>query len=122
MKKIDITNISDIRNQLNRYRKGKKFDIRQFNQAARLAWLGKLVMQPLDPEDETCRSFLVYADYPDALATDILDTDEEVIGQMHIVDAEQSEALIKIMRMGMEERAKLYDDLSRSDFYFRYFS
>ncbi|MBS3800069.1 MAG: hypothetical protein KGY40_03665, partial [Thioalkalivibrio sp.] len=40
---------------------------------------------------------------------------------MHIVDGEQAEALIQVLRSGVEERAKLYEDLSRSDFYFRYF-
>ena len=50
MKSIKVTNLGEIRNELNKYKKGKKFDIHQFNQIARLAWLGKIVMQPLDPE------------------------------------------------------------------------
>ncbi|TVQ69915.1 MAG: hypothetical protein EA372_11315 [Chromatiaceae bacterium] len=122
MKKIDITNVSDLRNQLNRYRQGKKFDIHQFNQVARLAWLGKVLMQPLDPEDETCKSFLIYVEHPDELVAHCLSPDEDLVGQMHIVDGQQAQALIQILKLGVEERAKLYDDLSRSDFYFRYFS
>ncbi|MCG5517273.1 MULTISPECIES: hypothetical protein [Ectothiorhodospira] len=122
MKKIDITNVSDLRNQLNRYRRGKKFDIHQFNQVARLAWLGKVLMQPLDPEDETCTAFLVYVEHPDELVAHCLSPDEDLVGQMHIVDGQQAQALIQILKLGVEERAKLYDDLSRSDFYFRYFS
>jgi hypothetical protein len=121
MKSLKISNLGEIRNELNKYKKGKKFDIHQFNQVARLAWLGKLVMQPLDPEDKECASFLVYADHPDELAAHFLDLDQDLVGQMHIVDGEQGAALIKILRMGVEERAKLYQDLSRSDFYFRHF-
>jgi hypothetical protein len=46
MKSLKISNLGEIRNELNKYKKGKKFDIHQFNQVARLAWLGKLVIQP----------------------------------------------------------------------------
>jgi len=116
-----ITNIGNIRNELNKYKKGKKFDIHQFNQIARLAWMGKVVMQPLDPQDAECKSFLVYVQEPDELAAHFLNTDQELTGAMHIVDGEQAEALIQVLRGGVEERAKLYKDLSRSDFYFRYF-
>jgi hypothetical protein len=121
MKSLKITNIGEIRNELNKYRKGRKFDIHQFNQIARLAWLGRVVMQPLDPQDADCKSFLVYVQEPDELAAHFLDTDQELTGAMHIVDGEQAEALIQVLRGGVEERAKLYEDLSRSDFYFRYF-
>jgi hypothetical protein len=121
MKASRITNISDIRNELNRYRRGRKFDIHQFNQVARLAWLGRVVMQPLDPEDAECKSFLLFVQEPDELAAHFLDTDRELAGAMHIVDGEQAEALIQVLRSGVEERARLYEDLSRSDFYFRYF-
>jgi len=121
MKSIKVTNLGEIRNELNKYKKGKKFDIHQFNQIARLAWLGKIVMQPLDPEDPETKSYLLYADYPDALAEHILDTDQELIGQMHIVDAQQGDALAGILRAGVEERAKMYQELRRNDFYFRHF-
>lgn len=116
-----ITNIGNIRNELNKYKKGKKFDIHQFNQIARLAWLGRVVMQPLDPQDAECKSFLIFVQEPDELAAHFLNTDQELMGAMHIVDGEQAEALIQVLRGGVEERAKLYEDLSRSDFYFRYF-
>ncbi len=121
MKSTKITNIGEIRNELNKYRRGRKFDIHQFNQIARLAWLGRVVMQPLDPQDAECKSFLAFIQEPDELAAHFLDTDQELMGAMHIVDGEQAEALIKVLRSGVEERAKLYEDLSRSDFYFRYF-
>lgn len=121
MKSLKITNIGEIRNELNKYKKGRKFDIHQFNQIARLAWLGRVVMQPLDPQDAECKSFLVFVQEPDELAAHFLNTDQELMGAMHIVDGEQAEALIQVLRGGVEERAKLYEDLSRSDFYFRYF-
>ncbi|MFO8002613.1 hypothetical protein [Thioalkalivibrio sp.] len=121
MKSLKVTNIGEIRNELNKYKRGKKFDIHQFNQVARLAWLGRVVMQPLDPEDPECKSFLIFIQEPDELPAHFLDTDQDLMGAMHIVDGEQAEALIQVLRSGVEERAKLYEDLSRSDFYFRYF-
>lgn len=121
MKSPKITNISEIRNELNRYKRGKKFDIHQFNQVARLAWLGRVVMQPLDPEDPQCGSCLLFVQEPEELAAHFLDTDQELLGAMHIVDGEQAKALIQVLRSGVEERAKLFEDLSRSDFYFRHF-
>ena len=121
MKSMKIANIGEIRNELNKYKKGKKLDIHQFNQVARLAWLGKIVMQPLDLEDPDCKSFLVYIQEPEELAAHFLDTDQELTGGIQIIDGEQAMAMVEIMRSGVEERAKLYEDLSRSDFYFRYF-
>ncbi|MGM0552811.1 MAG: hypothetical protein ACQETK_03225 [Pseudomonadota bacterium] len=121
MKSMKIANIGEIRNELNKYKKGKKLDIHQFNQVARLAWLGKVVMQPLDPQDAECKAFLVYIEEPEELAAHFLDTDQELTGAMHIVDGEQAGALVEVLRSGVEERARLYQDLSRSDFYFRYF-
>jgi len=121
MSSLKITNIGEIRNELKKYKRGKKFDIHQFNQVARLAWLGRVVMQPLDPEDPECKSFLMFIQEPDELPAHFLDTDQDLMGAMHIVDGEQAEALIQVLRSGVEERAKLYEDLSRSDFYFRYF-
>jgi len=121
MKSLKVTNIGEIRNELNKYKRGKKFDIHQFNQVARLAWLGRVLMQPLDQEDPECKSFLMFVQEPDELPAHFLDTDQDLMGAMHIVDGEQAEALIQVLRSGVEERAKLYEDLSRSDFYFRYF-
>lgn len=121
MKSSKVANLGEIRNELNKYKKGKKLDIHQFNQVARLAWLGKIVMQPLDLEDPDCKAFLVYIQEPEELAAHFLDTDQELTGGIHIIDGEQAMAMVEIMRTGVEERAKLYEDLSRSDFYFRYF-
>lgn len=121
MKSLKVTNVGNIRNELNKYRHGKKLDIHQFNQIARLAWLGRVLIQPLDPQDPETRACLVYVQEADELASHFLNTDQDLLGAMHIVDGEQSEALIQVLRGGVEERAKLYEDLSRSDFYFRHF-
>lgn len=121
MKSIKVTNLGEIRNELNKYKRGKKFDIHQFNQVARLAWLGKIVMHPLDREDAECKSFLMYCDFPEEFQNHFLDVDQDIVGQMHIVDGEQAEALTKILRLGMEERAALYQSLSQRDFYFDQF-
>lgn len=121
MKSIKVTNLGEIRNELNKYKKGKKFDIHQFNQIARLAWLGKVVLHPLDPMDAECLAYLLFVDYPDHMAGHFIDIDQELLGQMHIVDGVQGDALAEVVRLGVEERSKLYQDLSRSDFYFRHF-
>ena len=126
MKSIKVTDVGSLKNELNKYRKGKKFDIHQFNQVARLAWLGKIVLQPLDPADSDVKSFLLYADYPEPLIERILNTDKEgsgadILGQMHIVDAEQGQALAKVMEQGFHERVALYQDLKQRDFYLDYF-
>lgn len=121
MKSIHLTDIGAIRNELNKYKKGKKFDINQFNQVARLAWLGKITLQPLDPLDPECKSYLLYVDYPDAFVAHFLDTDEELMGHIHIVDGEQGDALARILEQGVQDRAALYQDLRQRDFYFRCF-
>lgn len=121
MKSIHLTDIGAIRNELNKYKKGKKFDINQFNQVARLAWLGKITLQSLDPLDPECRSYLLYTDYPDAFAAHFLDTEEELMGHIHIVDGEQGDALARILEQGVQDRAALYQDLRQRDFYFRCF-
>ncbi len=121
MKSIKVTNLGEIRNELNKYKRGKKFDIHQFNQVARLAWLGKIVMHPLDREDAECKAFLLYCDFPDEFQNHFLDVDQDLVGQMHIVDGEQAEALAQILRQGIEERAQLYQGLRQRDFYFDQF-
>ncbi len=118
MKQIKLTDAGQIRNELNKYRKGRKLDIRQFNQAARLAWLGKAVMMPLEPEDPDTKSFLVYLDHPDALAAHFLNLDEDLVGHIFILDAEQAQYLVEIVEQGVRERAALLQDLDRREFYF----
>lgn len=121
MKSIHLTDIGAVRNELNKYKQGKKLDIHQFNQAARLAWLGKATLQPLDPADPECKSYLLYVDYPDALAAHFLDTDEDLAGRMHIIDGAQGDALAGILEQGVRARAALYQDLQGRDFYFHCF-
>ena len=126
MKSVKLTDVGDIKNELNKYRKGKKFDINQFNQVARLAWLGKLTIQPLDPMDEDTKSYLVHCDFPEPLAEKVMTFDTEgsgmdILGAIHIVDSEQGEALIRIMEEGFQERVAFYQALNERDFYFSKF-
>ncbi len=126
MKSVKLTDVGEIKNQLNKYRKGKKFDINQFNQVARLAWLGKLVIQPLDPLDDDTNAFLVHCEFPEPLAERVMVFDKDgsgmdILGAMHIVDGEQGEALIRIMEEGFQERVRFYQELDQRDFYFSKF-
>ena len=127
MKEIKVTDLSQIKNELAKYKKGKKLDIRHFNQVARLAWLGRVVLCPLDPEDPQCRAFLLHLQPPDELAAQILTLDEDLNGQpflsqIHILDGEQGEHLAQIFREGMEYRVRALQELERRDFYFdKYF-
>jgi hypothetical protein len=121
MKQIKVTDVSHLKNELNKYKKGKKLDIRQFNQAARVAWLGKLVMKPLDLEDPETKSYLVYVDYPDGLASHFLSLDEDLVGHIFIIDAEQGHYLAEIVQQGVRDRAAMLEDLDKRDFYFKKF-
>ncbi len=121
MKSAKGSNLGEIRNELNRYKKGEKFDIHQFNQIARLAWLGKVSLQPLDPQDSECRAYLMHVDHLDGLPSHIINADDELLGHIFIVDGEQGDALVKTLRTGVEERARLYHELNNRDFYFRHF-
>lgn len=126
MKSIRLTDVGALRNQLNKYQKGKKLDIRLFNQVARLAWLGRIVLCPLDPEDPECRAWLLYLQPLDGLAREIIKVDEDLNGlpfasQIHVLDGEQGAALAAIFREGMEQRARELEALERRDFYFEKF-
>ncbi|MDA8224417.1 MAG: hypothetical protein M0T86_00710 [Betaproteobacteria bacterium] len=118
MKSIKVTDVGAIKNELNKYKKGKKLDIQTFNQAARLAWLGKIVMSPLDPEDSECRAWLVYAQPLQGMEASFVDIDDSLYELIHIVDAEQGQYLADIMRAGLTARAEELDALNRRDFYF----
>jgi hypothetical protein len=117
MKSIDIADIGALKNELRKYKLGKKLDISQFNQAARLAWLGRIVLSPLDPEDPECRAWLMHLERPEGLAGEMLEFDAELLGRIHVLDAEQGERLAEILREGFEARAKELDALARRDFY-----
>jgi hypothetical protein len=121
-KTIPLTDIGSIRNELAKYKKGKKLDIRQFNQAARLAWLGRVVLSPLDPEDPENRAWLLHLEPPDGIAAQFLVVDENLLQRIHILDAEQGEHLAAILQQGVHERAGALEALNRRDFYFeKYF-
>jgi hypothetical protein len=126
MKSIRLTDVGALKNELNKYRKGKKLDIRLFNQVARLAWLGRIVLCRLDPEDPECKSWLLHLRLPEGLAGELIRVDEDLNGmpfasQIHVLDAEQGEALAAIFRDGMAVRARELGELNRRDFYFEKF-
>ncbi|OGA46799.1 MAG: hypothetical protein A3F74_23240 [Betaproteobacteria bacterium RIFCSPLOWO2_12_FULL_62_58] len=126
MKEIKLTDVGRLKNELNKYKKGKKLDIRLFNQVARLAWLGKVVLCPLDPEDPECKAWLLHMQALEGLAAEIIRVDEDLNGmpfasQIHILDAEQGAALAAIFREGMEQRARDLHALNQRDFYFERF-
>ena len=114
---IPVTDVGALKNELRKYKHGKKLDISQFNQAARLAWLGRIALSPLDPEDPECRAWLLHLERPEGLAGEVLDFDPELLGRMHILDAEQGERLAEILREGFESRAREIEQLARRDFY-----
>ncbi len=128
MKSIKIVDAGSIKNELAKYKKGKKLDIRLFNQVARLAWLGKIVLCPLDPDDPECKSWLLHLQPLEGLAAEIIRIDEDLNGlpfasQIHILDAEQGGHLADIFRDGMRQRARDLQALERRDFYFeKYFA
>ena len=126
MKEIKLTDVGQLKNELNKYKKGKKLDIRLFNQVARLAWLGKIVLCPLDPEDQECKAWLLHMQPLEGLAAEIVKVDEDLNGmpfasQIHILDAEQGAALAAIFRGGMAHRTRDLTALNQRDFYFEKF-
>jgi len=128
MKTITVTDVGQLKNELNKYKKGKKLDIRLFNQVARLAWLGKIVLCPLEPEDPECKAWLLHLLPLEGLAAELIRVDEDLNGipfasQIHVLDAEQGEHLAAIFREGMAHRAQELQALERRDFYFeKYFN
>ncbi|MBI4193794.1 MAG: hypothetical protein HY526_01810 [Betaproteobacteria bacterium] len=126
MKEIKLTDVGRLRNEVAKYKKGRKLDIRLFNQVARLAWLGKIVLCPLDPEDPGCKAWLLHMQPLEGLAAGIVKVDEDLDGmpfasRIHILDAEQGAALAAILREGMETRVRDLQALDRRDFYFEKF-
>lgn len=126
MKTIAVTDVGKLRNELNKYRKGKKLDIRLFNQVARLAWLGKVVLCPLDPEDPECKAWLLHLQPLEGLAAEIIRVDADLNGmpfasQIHVLDAEQGGHLAAIFRDGMAHRARELEAVAKREFYFEKF-
>ena len=121
-KTISLTDVGALRNELAKYKQGKKLDIRQFNQAARLAWLGRIVLSPLDPEDPDNRAWLLHLERLEGIAGELLIVDEDLFQRIHVLDGEQGEHLAAILQQGVQERAATLDALNRRDFYFeKYF-
>lgn len=118
MKSIKVTDVGTLKNELNKYKKGKKLGISVFNQVARLAWLGKIVMSPLDPEDPECQAWLLHLQPLEGMVSHYLEVDDELFDQIHILDAEQGRYLAEIMGVGMKARAQEFALLNQRDFYF----
>lgn len=123
MKEIPVVDLSRLKNELAKYKKGKKLDIRLFNQVARLAWLGRIVLCPMDPTDPECKSWLLYLQPLDGVAAELLPVDEDLDGmpfasQIHVLDAEQGRHLADIFREGMARRVQDLRELAGRDFYF----
>ncbi|HVC10404.1 MAG TPA: hypothetical protein VNE59_02105 [Burkholderiales bacterium] len=116
-KNISVTDVGALKNELRKYKHGRKLDIPQFNQAARLAWLGRIVLSPLDPEDPECRAWLLHLEPPEGLAGEILQLDQDLMGRIHVLDAEQGERLAEILREGVQARARELAALEQRDFY-----
>jgi hypothetical protein len=122
LSKIAVTADSGtLKNALRKYTRGAKLTISQFNQAARLAWLGRVVLSPLDPADPECRAWLLHLQPPQGLAAQILHLDEDLLGRIHVLDGEQGERLVEILREGVEARARALHDLDARDFYLQRF-
>ncbi|OCB03540.1 hypothetical protein BBC27_07395 [Acidithiobacillus ferrivorans] len=121
MKSIPITDVSSLKNELKKYKMGKKLEIPRFNQLARMAYMGRLVMTPLDPEDPSCKSFLVHIQETQGLAAHFIDLDEDLQDTILILDSEQSMAMAGIMQAGVEERVLWHQALNERDFYFSAF-
>lgn len=116
-KNIPLADVGALKNELRKYRHGRKLDIRQFNQAARLAWLGKIALSPLEPGDPECRAWLLHLERPEGLAAGVLRLDEDLMGRMHVLDAEQGARLAEILREGFEARMRDLEGLDKRDFY-----
>ncbi len=121
MKSIPIADVSSIRNELNRYRKGKKLEIPRFNQLGRMAYLGRLVMSPLDPEDAECQSYLVHVQELQGLAAHFVELDEDLQDAILVLDGEQAMAMAAIMQQGVQDRIRWHEELNQRDFYFSAF-
>lgn len=117
MKSIGIADQSALKNELRKYKHGRKLEIAQFNQAARLAWLGQLALSPLDPEDPECHAWLLHLQPPAGLAAEILHVDQALLDRIHVLDGEQGRRLAEILREGLESRARELAELDERDFY-----
>lgn len=123
MKPIKLQDLSQVKNELAKFRRGKKLEIAQFNQAARLAWLGSIVLAPLDPDDPACAAMLLYCERPAGIYAGLIEIDEHLYSRIHVLDAEQGAKLREILRDGIEARAEAARALNTRDFYFdKFFS
>ena len=119
--RIPVTDVGALKNALRKYTHGRKLTIPEFNQAARLAWLGRIALSPLDPEDADCRAWILHLLPPEGLAERVLHLDEALMARMHVLDAEQGGKLAAILREGIDARAAELRALDARDFYLERF-
>lgn len=119
--KIPVADVGALKNALRKYTHGRKLTIPEFNQAARLAWLGRIALSPLDPDDGESRAWILHLLPPEGLAEQVLHLDEALMSRMHVLDAEQGGKLAAILREGIEARASELQRLDGRDFYLERF-
>lgn len=117
MKSIPVVDSGSLESALRKYTHGRKLDIRQFNQAARLAGLDLVSLSPLDPEAPECKAWILHLEQPVGLAAKVLELDEDLMSRMHVLDAEQGAHLADLLRTGFEARANDLQSLARCEFY-----
>jgi hypothetical protein len=120
-KTIPLQDTSSLKNELRKYRKGAKLTIPEFNKVARLAYLGYVVLNPLDPEDPEVDAFLIYIQPPEGLAGHILSVDPDLPDSIRILDSGQGNALAQIVQQGVQDRVDYYRGIDGADFYFEHF-
>lgn len=117
MKRINVSDLGALGNELAKYKLDRRLALAQFNQAARLAWLGNAVLSPVDAENPAGGAWLLYLEPPDGLAEQCVAVDDELLRQIHILDAGQGAALAAVAGEGAKERAAELAALNGRDFH-----
>lgn len=118
---IPLQDTGALKNELRRFQKGQKLTIQEFNKVARLAYFGYVVLNHLDPEDDSVTAYLMYLQPPEGLAGTVLDVYEDMPDSIRILDGEQGDAIADVIRQGIHERLDHLQRIENSDFYFHYF-
>ncbi|HTO48462.1 MAG TPA: hypothetical protein VML91_12560 [Burkholderiales bacterium] len=115
MRRLNVTDLGALRDELAESAVAAKLDGDRFNQAARLAWLGHAVLSPVDADAPG--PWLLYLERPERLAEQCLGFDEDLLRQIHILEAEQGVALAAIAVEGAKDRSSTLAALDRRDFH-----
>lgn len=120
-KTIPLQDTGALKNELRRFQKGEKLTIQDFNKIARLAYFGFVVLTPLDPEDDSVTSYLMYIQPPEGLPATQLPVDEDMPDSIRILDGEQGDAIADVIRQGVRDRLDHIQQVAGKEFYFQYF-